>query len=93
MTSSIDLSVEDITVAANAIVGMCHEATSTTSGCVIDGQKNHFIDHHTTIMGITDLTLELIQQYVGMNNWEKVIAFAGVCKSWKDATKKYTLKI
>jgi hypothetical protein len=36
---------------------------------------------HATIMDITDLTLEVIQQYVGMNNWENVIAFAGVCKS------------
>ncbi len=44
-------------------------------------------------MDITDLTLEVIQQYVGMNNWENVIAFAGVCKSLKDATKKYCLKI
>ncbi len=44
-------------------------------------------------MDITKSTLDLIQQYVGMNNWENVIAFAGVCKSWKDATKKYTLKI
>jgi hypothetical protein len=44
-------------------------------------------------MDITKLTLDLIQKYVGMNNWENVIAFAGVCKSWKDATKKYTLKI
>jgi len=38
---------------------------------------------HATIMDITKLTLEVIQQYVGMNNWENVIAFAGVCKSWK----------
>jgi hypothetical protein len=60
--------VEDITVAANATVGMCHEATSTTSGSVIGGQKFHFIDHHATIMDITNLTLEVIQQYVGMNN-------------------------
>jgi hypothetical protein len=84
---------EDITVAENAIVGMRHEATSTTSGCVIGGQKNHFINHQATIMDITNLSLELIQQCVGMNNWENVIAFAGVCKSWKDAIKKYTLKI
>ncbi len=44
-------------------------------------------------MDITKLTLDLIQQYVGMNNWENVIAFAGVCNSWKDATTKHTLKI
>jgi hypothetical protein len=92
-TSSIDLSAEDITVAANATVGMHHAATSTTSGCVIGGKKNHFINHHATIMDTTKLTLNLIQQYVGMNNWENVISFAGVCKSWKDAIKKYTLKI
>ncbi len=82
--------MEDITVAANVIVGMRHEATSTTSGRVVGGQKN---DHHATIMDITNLTLELVQQYVGMNYWENVIAFVGVCKSWIDATKKYTLKI
>jgi hypothetical protein len=89
-TSSTDLSEEDITVAANAIVGMRNEATSITSGCVVGGQTFHFIDHHATIMDITKLTLGLIQQYVGMNNWENMIAFAGVCKSWKDATKKDT---
>jgi hypothetical protein len=91
--STIDSLVEDITVAANAIVGTRHEATSTTSGSVIDGQKFHFIDHHTTIIDITNSTLEVIQQYVGMNNWKNVIAFAAVCKLWKDATKKYCLKI
>jgi hypothetical protein len=32
---------------------------------------------HATIMDIPDFTLEVIQQYVGMNNWENVIAFAG----------------
>jgi hypothetical protein len=48
---------------------------------------------HATIMDITDLTLEVIQQYVRMNNWESVIAFAGVCKSWKESTETYCLKI
>jgi hypothetical protein len=48
---------------------------------------------HATIMDITNLTLEFIQQYVGMNNWENVIAFAGVCKSWKMSTKTFCLKI
>jgi hypothetical protein len=48
---------------------------------------------HTTIMNITDLTLEVIQQYVGMNNWEDVIAFAGVCKSWSISTETYRFKI
>jgi len=42
-------------------------------------------------MDITKLTLEVIQQYVGMNNWENVIAFAGVCKSWKESTETYRL--
>ncbi len=80
-TSSIDSSAADITVAANAIVGTCHEATSTTSDRVVGGQKFHFINHHATIIDITKLTLDLIQQYVGMNNWENMIAFASVCKS------------
>jgi hypothetical protein len=44
-------------------------------------------------MDITDLTLEVIQQYVGMNNWENVIAFAGVCKPWSVSNKTYCLKI
>ncbi len=49
---------------------------------------------HATIMDITDLTLEVIQQYVGMNNWENVIAFApGVCKSRSVSTKTYCVKI
>ena len=48
---------------------------------------------HTTIMDITNLTLEVIQQYFGMNNWENVIAFAGVCKSWKESTETYHMKI
>jgi hypothetical protein len=48
---------------------------------------------HATIMDITDLTLEVIQQYVGMNNWENVIAFAGVCKSRSVSTKTYRVKI
>ncbi len=59
-TASIDSSAEDITVAANAIVGMRHEATSTTSGCVVGGQKFHCINHHATLMDITKLTLDLI---------------------------------
>jgi hypothetical protein len=44
-------------------------------------------------MDITDLTLEVIQRYVRMNNWENVIAFAGVCKSWKVSIETYRLKI
>ncbi len=46
-TSSINSSAEDITVAANGIVGMRHEATSTTSGCVIGGQISfHQLSRH-----------------------------------------------
>ncbi len=60
--------------AANAMVGMRHDASATTSGSVVGGQKFHSIDHDVTILDITDLTLELIQQYVGMNNWENVLA-------------------
>ena len=43
---------------------------------------------HATIMDIVELTLEVIQQYVGMNTWENVIAFAGVFdKAIRDITK------
>jgi hypothetical protein len=75
------------------MVVMRHDASATTSGSVVGGKKFHFIDHDTTIVNITDLTLEVIQQYVGMNNWENVLAFASVCKSCKDATDQYCLKI
>ncbi len=78
---------------AKAMVGMCHDASATTSGSVVGGQKFHSIDHNATILDVTDLTLELIQQYVGMNNWENVLAFANVFKSWKDATDQDCLKI
>ncbi len=91
--SEFDSTMEDVLAEANAMVGMHRDASSTTSGSVVGGQKFHFIDHDATIMDITDLTLEVIQQYVGMNNWENVLAFVSVCKSWKDATNKYRLKI
>jgi hypothetical protein len=84
---------EDVSAAANEMVGMHHDASATTSGSVVGGQRFHFIDHDATILDITDLTLEVIQQYVGMNNWENVLAFVSVCKSWKDASEKYRLKI
>jgi hypothetical protein len=84
---------EDILAAANAMVGMRRDASATTSGSVVGGQKFHSIDHDATILDKTDLILELIQQYVGMNNWENVLAFASVCKSWKDAADQYRLKI
>ena len=79
------------------MVGMRHDASATTLGSVVGGQvggqKFHSINHDASILDITDLTLELIQQYVGMNNWENVLAFASVCQSWKDATNQYRLKI
>ena len=53
------------------MVGMHHDASATTSGSVVGGQKFHFIDHDATILDITDLTLEVIQQY-GINNWENL---------------------
>jgi hypothetical protein len=59
---------EDVLAAANAMAGMRHDASATTSGSVVGGQKFHFIDHDTTILDITDLILEVIQQYVVMNN-------------------------
>jgi hypothetical protein len=88
-----DSTTKDFLAAANAMVGMRHDASATTSGSVVGGQKFHFIDHDATILDISDLTLEVIQQYVGINIWENVLAFARVCKSWKDATDKYCLKI
>ncbi len=91
--AEFDSTTEDVLAAANAMGGMCHDASATTSGSVVGGQKFHSIDHNTTILDITDLTLEVIQQYVGMNNWESVLAFVSVCKSWKDATDQYRLKI
>ena len=79
--------------AATATVGVSHDASFMISGSVVGGQKFHFIDHGATIVDITYSTLEVIQQYVGMNNWENVLAFVSVCKSWKDTTNKYCLKI
>jgi len=37
--------------------------------------------HDLTIMDINDLPFGIIQEYVGMNNWEHAITFAAVCKS------------
>ncbi len=59
------LATEDILSAVNAMVGMRHDASATTSGSVVGGQNFHFIDHDATILDITDLSLEIIQQYVG----------------------------
>jgi hypothetical protein len=71
---------EGVLAAANVMVGMRHNASARTSGSVVGGQKFHFINHDATILDITDLTLEVIQQYVGMNNWENVLVFVSVCK-------------
>jgi hypothetical protein len=49
---------EEDSAAANAIVGMRHDATAMTSGSVVGGQKIHFINHDATILDITDLTLK-----------------------------------
>ncbi len=67
--------------AAKAMVGMHHDASAKTSGSVVGGQKFCSINHDASILDITDLTLELFQQYVGMNNWKNVLAFASVCNS------------
>jgi hypothetical protein len=69
---------DEVSAAAKAMVGMCRDASATTSGSVVGGPKFHSIDHDASILNITDLTLELIQQYVGMNNWENVLAFGSV---------------
>ena len=72
--------------------GMCRYHFRECSMVPLTIDMRH-VGLHATIMDITDLTLEVIQQYVGMNNWENVIAFAGVCKSWKESTETYRLKI
>jgi hypothetical protein len=47
----------------------------------------------TTIIDIPDLPLGNIQDYVGMNNWEHVIAFGAVCKTWRAASKHHLAKV
>ncbi len=37
--------------------------------------------------------LYYIQDYVGMNNWEHVIAFGAVCKTWRAASKHHLTKV
>ena len=61
VASTMDLTTEDVSAAANAMVCMRHNVSATTSGSVVCGQKFDSIDHDTTIMDITDLTLEVIQ--------------------------------
>ena len=48
---------------------------------------------YLTIMDINDLPFGIIQEYVGMNNWENAITFAGVCKSWKIAAEPHLAMI
>ena len=48
---------------------------------------------HLTIMDINDLPMKLIQDYVGMNNWEHAITFAAVCKSWRIAAEPHLAMI
>jgi hypothetical protein len=49
--------------------------------------------HYLTIMDINDLPFGIIQEYVGMNNWENAIAFAGVCKRWRIAAEPHLAMI
>jgi hypothetical protein len=49
--------------------------------------------HNLTIMDINDLPFGIIQEYVGMNNWENAITFAGVCKSWRIAAEPHLAMI
>ncbi len=51
----MDSATEDISAAANAMVGMRHDASAMTSGSVVGGQKFHYIDHGTTIMDINNM--------------------------------------
>ena len=51
------------------------------------------LSHNLTIMDINDLPFGIIQEYVGMNNWEHAITFAGVCKSWRIATEPHLAMI
>jgi hypothetical protein len=67
--AEFDSTREDVSAAAKAMVGMRHDASATTtSGSIVGGQKFHSFNHGATILDITDLTLELIQQYYKSNN-------------------------
>ncbi len=50
-------------------------------------------NYMTTIIDSPDLPLGNIQDYVGMNNWEHVIAFGAVCKTWRAASKHHLAKV
>ena len=49
--------------------------------------------HDLTIMDINDLPFGIIQEYVGMNNWEHAITFAAVCTSWRIAAEPHLAMI
>jgi len=49
--------------------------------------------HYLTIMDINDLPFGMIQEYVGMNNWEHAITFTAVCKSWRNAAEPHLAMI
>ena len=66
---------------AMAMITLRNEPTSKTS------------DKMKTILDIPDLPLEIIQDYVGMNNWEHVIAFGAVCKTWRAASKHHLANV
>jgi len=40
-----------------------------------------------------DLPFGIIQEYVGMNNWEHAITLAAVCKSWRIAAEPHLAMI
>ena len=44
------------------------------------------------VMGI-DLVMHLVMDYVGMNNWEHVHSFSGVCKLWRVSCLPHLSKI
>jgi hypothetical protein len=84
-SSMIDFNnyVEESTteIVAVVMITMCNQPTSKT------------FNYMTTIIDIPDLPLGNIQDYVGMNNWEHVIAFGAVCKTWRAASKHHLAKV
>jgi len=68
---------------AHAMVG--EEESSTLDSSVLE--------HDLTIKDINDLPFLVIQEYVGMNNWEHATTFAAVCKSWRIAAEPHLAMI
>ncbi len=58
-------------------------------------ELNNFVvaSHYLTIMYINDLPFGIIQEYVGMNNWEHALTLAVVCKSWRIAAEPHRAMI